>query len=72
MRITKEEALRLAFALDVAITSIEWKGDSSVARPEVLKPRATDEALIHLREIRSHALRVNRDAAPEVQATVVG
>lgn len=60
MQISKDEALRLAFSLDVAITVLEWESDPH-ARPPGLTARAADEALIHLRQIRSAALRANRE-----------
>jgi hypothetical protein len=42
MRITKDEALRLAFSLDIAITALECDGKPPVTQ------RAVDEALIYL------------------------
>jgi hypothetical protein len=58
MRISRDEALRLAFSLDVAITALE-RGDVPTATAT-----AVEEALIHLRAVRSHALRVHREATP--------
>jgi hypothetical protein len=73
MQISKDEALLLAFSLDVAITVLEWESDPH-AKPPGLTARAADEALIHLRQVRSAALRANRefDAAPATPADIEG
>lgn len=60
MRISREEALRMAVALDTAIVCME-----SLDAPAVsgVSKSLRQDALIHLRELRSAALRANRESA---------
>lgn len=62
MRISKDEALRLALSLDTAITALECDSKPWSA---LFTARAADEALICLRQVRSHALRVHRESPAE-------
>jgi hypothetical protein len=61
MRIDKTEALRLALALDVAISIME---DNGVIFPRGITKSLHQDSMIHLRELRSAALRANREAEP--------
>ena len=64
MRINKDEALRMAVALDTAITVMEYF-DGATATPGLGITKSLKLAsLIHLRELRSAALRANREPAP--------
>lgn len=63
MRISKDEALRLAVSLDTAISCLEHDSDVGISS------RQKQDALICLREIRSHALRVHRDPGAAAEAT---
>ena len=60
MRIDKSEALRMAVALDTAITCMESL-DANV--PKGVTKSLHQDSLIHLRELRSAALRANRKPA---------
>lgn len=53
----------MALALDTAISCMEHDYGSTVPVPGITKSLKQD-ALIHLRTLRSAALRANRDAAP--------
>lgn len=57
MRLEKHEALRMALALDTAISIIE----SNNFRPEGISITLRDDSLSHLRYLRSAALRTNRE-----------
>jgi hypothetical protein len=67
MRIGKDEALRMALALDVAITCMEFDGADlapGYVLPKGITKSLKQDSLIHLRELRSAALRANREPAP--------
>jgi hypothetical protein len=64
MRISREEALRMAVALDTANTSMEHEYTGSTLSVPGISKSLRQDSLIHLRELRSAALRANRDAAP--------
>jgi hypothetical protein len=59
MRITKEEGLRMALALDTAISCME---DLDAPAVNGITKSLKQDSLIHLRELRSAALRANREA----------
>jgi hypothetical protein len=64
MQLSKDEALRMAVALDTAITCMEFSSNNFL--PTAVTPSLAENCLIHLRELRSAALRVNRrDPEPE-------
>lgn len=73
MRIAKDEALRMALALDVAITCLEFE-EGAIQSPKGITKSLKQDSLIHLRELRSAALRANRefDAAPAAPADIEG
>jgi hypothetical protein len=62
MRISKEEGLRMALALDTAITCLE---DSDAPLPATITKSLKQDSLIQLRTLRSAALRANREAAQQ-------
>lgn len=59
VRISKEEGLRMALALDTAITCME---DLDSPVPASITKSLKQDSLIHLRQLRSAALRANREA----------
>jgi len=70
VRISREEGLRMALALDTAISCMEF--DDAPLPPTITKS-LKHESLIHLRTLRSAALRANRDAAqPDIPYSLVG
>ena len=70
MRITKEEGLRMALALDTAITCME---DLDGPMPATVTKSLKQDSLIQLRQLRSAALRANRDAPqPDVPYSLIG
>lgn len=54
----------MALALDVAITCLEFE-EGAIQAPKGITKSLKQDSLIHLRELRSAALRANRDPAPE-------
>lgn len=58
MRLNRDEARRMALALDIAITICE---NEAAPSPEGVSRNLRNDSLIHLRCLRSAALRANRD-----------
>jgi hypothetical protein len=63
MRISREEALRMAVALDTAIVCMEHEYTGSTLSVPGISRSLRQDSLIHLRELRSAALRANREPA---------